>query len=485
MALVSESPVSTISHTRSVLSPILTAQRQAVNRDRFSTFSTHSTSSNTQVHLSRPQSTAFPHFHSSLSYTLVRDFAYPSFHPLHYGPPPEQSGVSTPTSDAHRRLSDPPHAWDASKANWSASAWEAKRLPNLTFIDKDGPPWSEDEDLASPVVTSVRHKKNKSSGPAFDNWPVTSETRRNRDRVNGNGAQHSSNAKGPSNGASADRRLSPLNPTDNGHGANHRDQVTSTLPRSSYGRDSLQRLGDDDGWDADESRYSRDYQFTIASPDEEMHGKAVALFDFENENENELPLVEGQVILVSYRHGQGWLVAQDPKTDESGLVPEAYVRLLRDIEGGWNGLMNGGGRESGAAVAEPDSAEAKTPTQESSAFSLAEAAAAAPVAVETEATDSATATAKGAPAHLADGAPTPVPTPTSATAPGRRPSTQHYTPVVSTFSTSREDLERFPTHKLTSPLATPTELTRPRLLLDDLRVKGVDEHLAEHAADPA
>ncbi|UZP33323.1 hypothetical protein NXS19_001139 [Fusarium pseudograminearum] len=88
----------------------------------------------------------------------------------------------------------------------------------------------------------------------------------------------------------------------------------------------------------DESRYSRDYQFTITSPDEEFHGKAVALFDFERENENELPLVEGQIIWVSYRHGQGWLVAEDPKTQESGLVPEEYVRLLRDIEGGMNSL---------------------------------------------------------------------------------------------------------------------------------------------------
>ena len=69
-----------------------------------------------------------------------------------------------------------------------------------------------------------------------------------------------------------------------------------------------------------------------------MHGKAVALFDFARENENELPLIEGQVIWVSYRHGQGWLVAEDPKTRESGLVPEEYVRLFRDIEGGWSSL---------------------------------------------------------------------------------------------------------------------------------------------------
>jgi hypothetical protein len=62
----------------------------------------------------------------------------------------------------------------------------------------------------------------------------------------------------------------------------------------------------------DESRYSRDNQFTSAAPDEEMHGQAVALFDFQRENENELPLVEGQVIWVKYRQAQGWLFAEDP-----------------------------------------------------------------------------------------------------------------------------------------------------------------------------
>ena len=114
--------------------------------------------------------------------------------------------------------------------------------------------------------------------------------------------------------------------------------------------------------DLDESRYSRDYQFTIASPDEEMHGKAVALFDFARENENELPLTEGQVIWVSYRHGQGWLVAEDPKTGDAGLVPEEYVRLLRDIEGGWSSLSGEApapGEESGEASPESPFVEEK------------------------------------------------------------------------------------------------------------------------------
>ena len=90
-----------------------------------------------------------------------------------------------------------------------------------------------------------------------------------------------------------------------------------------------------------------------------MHGKSVTLFDFERENENELPLVKGQFIWVSYRHGQGWLVAEDPQTGESGLVPEEYVRLLREIQGGWNGLSG----QTNAQLPSPVATDAGTPTQ--------------------------------------------------------------------------------------------------------------------------
>lgn len=129
-----------------------------------------------------------------------------------------------------------------------------------------------------------------------------------------------------------------------------------------------------------------------------MHGKAVALFDFERENENELPLVEGQIIWVSYRHGQGWLVAEDPKTQESGLVPEEYVRLLRDIEGGMNSLT-GNLAESPAS---PN--EVGTPTQ----------------AEHT---------------HIAQ-----PPLPSAANG--------YHQPIVSTFSTSSKDLDPYPQHLL-------------------------------------
>ncbi|KAK9239781.1 hypothetical protein V1525DRAFT_454749 [Lipomyces kononenkoae] len=72
----------------------------------------------------------------------------------------------------------------------------------------------------------------------------------------------------------------------------------------------------------------REYFFST-SVEDEIHGRAVALFDFEPENDNEVALKEGQEIWISYRHGQGWLVAQDPVTGESGLVPEEYVEIIQ------------------------------------------------------------------------------------------------------------------------------------------------------------
>ncbi|RKP32548.1 hypothetical protein METBISCDRAFT_2484, partial [Metschnikowia bicuspidata] len=55
---------------------------------------------------------------------------------------------------------------------------------------------------------------------------------------------------------------------------------------------------------------------------------AVAIFDFIPENDNEIELREGQSVWISYRHGQGWLVAEDPNLGKNGLVPEEYVDFL-------------------------------------------------------------------------------------------------------------------------------------------------------------
>ena len=67
-----------------------------------------------------------------------------------------------------------------------------------------------------------------------------------------------------------------------------------------------------------------------AANDDDIRGRAVALYTFEPEHENEFALEEGQLIYVSSRHGLGWLVAVDPVTGDCGLVPEEYVEFVPD-----------------------------------------------------------------------------------------------------------------------------------------------------------
>ncbi|KAH0530454.1 hypothetical protein TsFJ059_005069 [Trichoderma semiorbis] len=366
---------------------------------------------------SRPQSHVFPMFPSSLAYTLVRDFAYPVMHPMHYGPPPEPSGppsgLTTPMSES-RRLSEPSVSWDQKMPwdSWTPDPFNrAHDLPPIQF--GDGPPYSEDEDLQSPVV-STRHRKHKSTSATLH----TGRGRTGRDPDRGQSAIISSSYDDSqsyylgigrdgseqyyvSHGGEANGPGGELvtYPPDQAHHS-HAYQYSQRHDIDGYDSDHSSSSSSPGGPEGDQSRYSRDYQFTITSPDEEFHGKAVALFDFERENENELPLVEGQIIWVSYRHGQGWLVAEDPKTQESGLVPEEYVRLLRDIEGGMNSLTG--------ALVDPSGSpsDAVTPTQTESGSQYGH-----------------------------------TPTPSTST-------NGYHQPVVSMFSTSSKDLNPYPTEQL-------------------------------------
>ncbi|KAK3330175.1 hypothetical protein B0H66DRAFT_468238 [Apodospora peruviana] len=391
------------------------------SKNRLSQYSTGSIPSR-----SRPPSHIFPLFPSSLPYTLVRDFAYPAGHPMYYGPPPEPSrppsGITTPASE-QRRLSDPPITWD-SKMSWDWGGDTSGKGGDLAPIQlADGPPWSEDEDLQSPVVSS-RHRKHKSSssggfghgrsrsGPGRDIQPglILDPDNYDRDRgyyvgTSGDGSErYYINQGQEANGPGGEYVTYP--PGQARHTASNAYQIPDQQPRQYAEHDAAYDSEDSDigsspGYPGqhDESRYSRDYQFTITSPDEEMHGKAVALFDFHRENDSELPLVEGQIIWVSYRHEQGWLVAEDPRTQESGLVPEGYVRLLRDIEGGMNSLTG----HLGESPISPN--DVGTPTQ--------------------------------AEHHHFGHTPTP-----SNVANG------YHQPIVSTFSTSSKDLDRYPQHLL-------------------------------------
>lgn len=232
-----------------------------------------------------------------------------------------------------------------------SQATRKEQLPAMSFSD-GGPPYSEDEDLHSPIVTSSRHKKNRSQ--VYERGRSPGDADPDRGTVVG-----LSGNQGEPGGAIDDYVVGRLPPR-------HRDSnFAKPLQRQRSPYEGVDQLSEE-GSDVDEGdgRFSKDYSFTIASPDEEMHGKAVALFDFESEHENELALKEGQIILVSYRHGQGWLVAEDPRTGESGLVPEEFVRLIRDIEGGLNGLNSVTLDDNGDPLSpiSNDAASAMTPT---------------------------------------------------------------------------------------------------------------------------
>ena len=413
---------------------------------------------------SRPPSHIFPIFPSSLAYTLVRDFAYPPSHPMHYGPPPEPSrppsGMTTP-SEHHRLsgLSDLP-VWDAKTSwddrSWSSSGFSSNRPADLPAIQfTDGPPWSEDEDLQSPVVSS-RHRRHKSgSGGAYGKGrgsrdaPAGPESNgHERGYYVGTSSDGSEryyvNQGNEANGPGGEYVTYPPDQARHGGATSTGSayQLATQQPRqfgepAGYGSDDSSTCSSPGYRNTDESRYSRDYQFTITSPDEEMHGRAVALFDFERENESELPLVEGQIIWVSYRYGEGWLVAEDPKTQESGLVPEEYVRLLRDIEGGMTSLTGTLNTAGDGSPASPSN-DVGTPTQ--AEHSAAQQFPHSPAL--TTGSGSSTATHNTASTATAT-------TTTSTTANG------YHQPVLSTFSTSGKDLDPYPQHLLGTQAGQP------------------------------
>lgn len=91
---------------------------------------------------------------------------------------------------------------------------------------------------------------------------------------------------------------------------------------------------DDDEEDEvnDEELDQNKRQSIILPKDYLINQLAVALYDFEPENDNELGLREGDVVFISYRHGQGWLVAENQERTKTGLVPEDFVTYLDDSE---------------------------------------------------------------------------------------------------------------------------------------------------------
>lgn len=291
---------------------------------------------------SRPQS-AILSLPSSLSYALVRDFAYPTFHPMHYGGPTEDpSGASTPASEwnAARRASDSAEA-TAGRGHLSAGPWadgllygqpggqeaEGEPLPSTSFGSgaAGGDDWGEDE-------TSFKKSKHRKSR-SFADIPNYERGRRRESGGSGNRQSEHGGASG-SDPAGREALRQSRGFQENGDHPRRDSHFATTLPSRSF--HTSQPVDPDDEQiplDAEPSNHSPQRESTGPEDEDLYAGPSLALYSFEPENDNELRLTEGQTILVAYRHGQGWLVAENPQTGEQGLVPEQYVRLLRDIEG--------------------------------------------------------------------------------------------------------------------------------------------------------
>ncbi|SCW04168.1 LAFE_0H07580g1_1 [Lachancea fermentati] len=98
----------------------------------------------------------------------------------------------------------------------------------------------------------------------------------------------------------------------------------------------FEEFSDDEGSvnnEGHEEKEEHNKRQSIILPSEYIvNHKAVAIYDFVPENDNELELKEGDVVYISYRHGQGWLVAENQERTRTGLIPEEYVSFLEEDE---------------------------------------------------------------------------------------------------------------------------------------------------------
>ncbi|KAK1072656.1 HOG (high osmolarity glycerol) pathway protein [Friedmanniomyces endolithicus] len=371
--------------------------RRPAPRERIPSHGKNRMSTHSRVSHAESTTIAPSLFHSTLSHTLIRDFAWPAFHPLHYGAPDADSasGATTPGSEwqsSTRRLSDPMD--HTNNSGWSAGPWggdgvmygdpehddEHEPLPSTSFGDESGD--ASDE-------TGMAGKREKRKSKSYANMSDYERGRRResagfrRSRASGEAAAAAAAAAAAgsdmfmfmgrqsdlagrdslrqSRGYVAGTNAASLQPSENGAGsASSRARADShfqtVLPNRSFPNATSQcatqapaasqphllprppgtPFDPDTTMPLDTEKPSlpppQNPRESLGPEDEELYaGRSLALYPFEPENSNELRLREGQVIMVSYRHGQGWLVAEDPESGEQGLVPEEYVRLLSEL----------------------------------------------------------------------------------------------------------------------------------------------------------
>jgi len=266
---------------------------------------------------------------------------------MHYGPLDERpSGTSTPTGDDHgRRVSDPP-PWDSSAGPWRDSSWDQQRetpalgqqLPSTSFAHGH----DDEEDATFPSRRISKHRKSRSYTNMEEHARGRRRSDKEKERPNNGRATRQSQAGLTADGMFASpgietepyptyrHDLSQTGRTDSPFTSSAARPVLNTEADPAHAPPFHE---DEDGSFGPYSPSAEEHRPESASLDESFAGPSLALYDFVPENDNELELKEGQIIQVGYRHGQGWLVAMNLESGEQGLVPEEYVRLLRDIEG--------------------------------------------------------------------------------------------------------------------------------------------------------
>ncbi|KAK0903638.1 HOG (high osmolarity glycerol) pathway protein [Friedmanniomyces endolithicus] len=328
-------------------------------------------------------------FHSTLSHTLIRDFAWPAFHPLHYGAPDADSasGATTPGSEwqsSTRRLSDPMD--HTNNSGWSAGPRggdgvmygdpehddEHEPLPSTSFGD-------ESSDASDETGMAGKRKKRKSK--SYANMSDYERGRRResagfrRSRASGEASAavaaagsdmfmfmgRQSDLAGrdslrQSRGYVAGTNAASLQPSENGGGAGSASSraradshFQTVLPNRSFPNSTSQcatqapaasqphllpqppgtPFDPDTTMPLDTEKPSlpppQNPRESLGPEDEELYAGR-SLALYPFEPENSNEL--------RLREGQvimGWLVAEDPESGEQGLVPEEYVRLLSEL----------------------------------------------------------------------------------------------------------------------------------------------------------
>lgn len=110
---------------------------------------------------------------------------------------------------------------------------------------------------------------------------------------------------------------------------------TRTAPGLEEGRnnnDLEKGLNSGTDTDVDDGRSAREAisntEKAIAPLREDVNKAAIAMVNSGRIRENELLLDQGQLFWIHQKHEQGWLLAQNPRTNEIGLVPERFVQLI-------------------------------------------------------------------------------------------------------------------------------------------------------------